>query len=133
MCLGRCTTQEPGELAGLLRRVLNAGLAFPGKLAAAHQQTGYDYSSLLSGAGGTKWGNNLPTLPLKAEMTAGEIIISQKKKTHTKPKKPFWVQAVRTCSRLAKEAEESLPLETLKNRRDSHLSGSRRICPEAGG
>lgn len=41
---------------------------------------------MLAGAGGTKQGNNLPTLPLKPEMTAGEIIISQKNK---KTKKTF--------------------------------------------
>lgn len=65
------------KLGGLLWRVSGAVLAFPRELAATQQQTGDDHSSLLSGTGGTKWRNSLPTLPLKAEMTTEEIIISQ--------------------------------------------------------
>lgn len=62
--------------------------AFPWELAAVHQQIGC-YSSLLSGASGTKWGKNFPTFPLKAEMTAGGIAISQTNKQTNK--KPFWM------------------------------------------
>lgn len=33
---------------------------------------GHDHSFLLCRAGGPMWASSLPTLPLKAEMTAGE-------------------------------------------------------------
>lgn len=110
-----------------LERVWDAGLALPGELAAAHQQTGTaERSSLLTGAGGPKWGSSLPTLPLKARMAAREIVISQQKEL-------FGSRLWEPVLEWPRKAKESPPLETLESRRDSHLSGLEEFCPEAGG
>lgn len=69
-----------GELSGTIRESLRGWPCLPwgvGSCPSANRK--HDQSSLLSGAGGPKWGCSLPTLALKVGMAAGEIIIGQKK------------------------------------------------------